>query len=288
MGTRVTVKKSSGERQDFSEEKLIHSLRNSGASEEIIHSIIPEIRKELYEGIPTRTIYKKAYKLLHRRVHSLAARYSLKNAIMELGPTGYPFEKFVGELMKRLGYEVNVGIILPGKCVNHEVDVLAWNERQKIMIECKYHNTAGRICTVQIPLYIQSRFIDLKTVWESEAPESHRTYQGWVVTNTRFSEDAEVYGRCAGLHLVGWDYPRRGSLKDLVQRTGLFPITVITNLNKKQKQHLVDTGVVLCADLCAKPELLDVLSLPHNLHEKVISEARNLCSLREVTIPDDE
>ncbi|GAP44617.1 MULTISPECIES: restriction endonuclease [Lentimicrobium] len=287
MANHITVKKSSGETQEFSEEKLIQSLRNSGASEEIIRSILPEIRKSLYEGISTRVIYRKAFAMLRRRVNALAARYSLKNAIMELGPTGYPFEKFVGELMKKMGYEVLTGQILPGKCVNHEVDVVAWKDNHKILIECKYHNTAGKVSSVQVPLYIQSRFLDVKSVWESQQENAGKTYQGWVVTNTRFSDDAEAYGKCAGLHLIGWNYPRRGSLKELVQQTGNFPITVITGLNKKQKQQLIDKGVVLCSGLCEKPELLNSLSLTAKARNKIIHEVRTLCSLAITTILPD-
>jgi len=89
MTNQVTVKKSSGESQDFSEEKLYHSLKNSGASEKDISEIISEIRKDLYEGITTKSIYRRAFRMLRRKVHATAGRYSLKNAIMELGPTGY-------------------------------------------------------------------------------------------------------------------------------------------------------------------------------------------------------
>ncbi len=287
MANHISVRKSSGETQEFSEEKLWQSLLNSGASEDIIRSILPEIRKSLYEGIPTKTIYRKAFAMLRRRMNALAARYSLKNAIMELGPTGYPFEKFIGELMKRMGYEVMIGQILPGKCVSHEVDVVAWNGKSKNMIECKFHNTAGKVCSVQVPLYIQSRFLDIKAVWESQPENNSRSFQGWVVTNTRFSDDAADFGKCAGLHLVGWDYPRRGSLKELIQQNGLYPVTAITGLNKKQKQLLIENGTVLCADLCKKPGLLDMLPLSQNSKKKILSEVRTLCSLAATTVIPD-
>lgn len=261
MANHISVRKSSGEKQEFSEEKLYNSLRNSGASDEITQSIISEIRKYLFEGIPTRSIYRKAFKLLRNRVRSTASRYSLKQAIMELGPTGYPFEKYIGALMNRLGYETLVGQIVQGKCVTHEVDVIAWKNDHKILIECKYHNLPGKICSVQVPLYIQSRFLDVKAAWE-RLPENRRmNYQGWVVTNTRFSDDASTYGKCAGLNLIGWDYPQRGSLKELVETTRLFPVTAISGLNKKHKQILIDNNFILCSEVAANSKALDLLNL---------------------------
>lgn len=276
MANAVSVKKSSGESQNFSEEKLHDSLRNSGASEEVIYEIVAEIRKDLYEGITTRSIYRRAFRMLRRKTHAIAGRYSLKNAIMELGPTGYPFETYIGELMKRLGYEARTGVFIQGKCVSHEVDVEAWNHEVKLMIECKYHNTPGKVCSVQVPLYIQSRFLDVKATWETLPENSRRSFRGWVVTNTRFSDDAAVYGKCAGLHLVGWDYPRHGSLKELIETTALFPVTAISGLNKKQKQILIDHQIVLCSDLAVNLRVLEILRLPDRLLKNVTSEILEL------------
>ncbi len=276
MTKNISVKKSSGENQEFSEVKLYHSLRNAGASEEITGMIITEIRKDLYEGIPTRAIYRKAFQLLRRRVHSTAGRYSLKNAIMELGPTGYPFETYIGELFRRLGYETQTGQTVQGHCVKHEVDVVAWDNQEKLMIECKYHNTQGKVNSVQIPLYIQSRFLDIKAVWEQLPENRRRNLSGWVITNTRFSDDATAFGTCAGLHLVGWDFPRHGSLKMLIENTRLFPVTAISGLNKKQKQTLIDQHIVLCSDLASDTKILEMLKLPGRLLNNVVAEIHEL------------
>lgn len=276
MTNQVTVRKSSGESQDFSEEKLYHSLKNSGASEKDISEIISEIRKDLYEGITTKSIYRRAFRMLRRKVHATAGRYSLKNAIMELGPTGYPFETYIGELMKRLGYKARTGVIIQGKCVSHEVDVEAWNPAVKLMIECKYHNIPGKVCSVQVPMYIRSRFLDVESVWKTLPENQGKSFQGWVVTNTRFSDDAAAFGKCMGLHLMGWDYPRHGSLKELIETTALFPVTAISGLNQKQKQILIDHQIVLCSDLAANLRMLEILRLPNRLLKNVTAEILEL------------
>jgi len=278
MPDNYLIKKSSGEKQHYSVDKLRKSLRLSGASDEIISNIICEVEKELSSGISTRSIFKKAFRLLRKKQHSIAARYSLKNSIMELGPTGYPFEKFIGEIFKSQGFKVNTGIILQGQCVSHEVDVVAVRKDVAIVVECKYHNTPGKICNVQIPLYIHSRFNDIRTAMYNRPEYGMTDFEGWVVTNTRFSGDAQQYGRCVGLHLVGWDYPRQGSLKDLVENAGLFPITAVIGLNRKQKEHLIERGIVLCKDLYQNPGLLDPLGLNNRITDSIMSEVNELCS----------
>lgn len=278
MPDNYLIKKSSGEKQHYSVDKLRKSLRLSGASDEIISNIIWEVEKELSSGISTRSIFKKAFRLLRKKQHSIAARYSLKNALMELGPTGYPFEKFIGEIFKSQGFKVNTSVIVQGKCVTHEVDVVAVRKDVAIVVECKYHNTPGKICNVQIPLYIHARFNDIRSAMAVRPEYGITDFEGWVVTNTRFSGDAEQFGRCVGLHLVGWDYPRQGSLKDLVENAGLFPITAVIGLNRKQKEYLIERDIVLCRDIYQNPGLLEPLALNSRVTDRIMSELSELCS----------
>ena len=200
--------KSSGEKVKFSFSKLRRSLLKSGADESIVSSIIDEIRDELYLGISTRELHNRAFALLKDYKGAYASRYRLKKAIYELGPSGFPFEKFVAEILKFAGYEVELNKILQGKCVTHEVDLVAIKDAKKHLIECKFHSEEGRNCDVKIPLYINSRFDDIHSFDKKEKED-----QGWLVTNTRFTLDALTYGECVGLKLLSWDYPEEESLK---------------------------------------------------------------------------
>jgi len=156
------ITKSTGETEPFSPEKLQHSLKRAGASEAIIEKIMSQVLPQLYEGMPTKKIYQLAFKILRGSSRPLAARYRLKSGIMDLGPSGYPFEKFVGEVLRNQGFTVEVGVIIPGHCVNHEVDVLAGRGNDIFMVECKFHNHPDATNNVRIPLYIQARFEDIK------------------------------------------------------------------------------------------------------------------------------
>lgn len=279
------ITKANGEKSVFEPNKLFSSLTRSGADETQAHEIVDSIISELYPGISTKQIYKKAFSLLKERSRFLAARYNLKNAIMMLGPSGYPFEKFIGELLKHQGFKVEVAKLVEGKCVKHEVDVIAERDDHHYMIECKYHNQPGTVSDVKIPLYIQSRFQDVAAQWKTLPGHNTKLHEGWVVTNTRFTLDAIQYGSCAGLKLIGWDYPSKGSLKDLIDSLGLYPITTLTSLTLTEKKALLEMDFVLCHDLQKNKDALIQVGIKAARVKTVNEECLNLCERATQSIP---
>jgi hypothetical protein len=249
MHQEVLITKKSGEQEYFNEEKLRNSLKHSGADEKSIEEVITQLLKMLHSGMSTRKVYSKAYSILSKMSFRSAGKYRLKKAIMELGPTGFPFEMYIGAILEHQQFEVATGQIISGQCVQHEVDVVATNNEKVIMVECKFHLDSNRKNDVKIPLYVKSRFDDIRQQWEKEGKIGHRTFEGWLVTNTRFSEDAEKFGYCAGLKLVAWDYPKVGSLRQLVDNSGLHPITSLRSLNQSEKTKLLAQGIILCRQI---------------------------------------
>lgn len=274
----IQVIKGNGEKVLFDSNKLKQALRFSGAGNQDQERIVKEVKSRLYDGISTRQIYKMAFGLLKQESHKIAGRYSLKNAIMEMGPTGYPFEVFVGKIFESMGYQVETGVMIQGSCIQHEVDVVARKPGEMVMIECKFHSDNRTKSSVQVPLYIQSRFLDVRAVWEKEYGADIR-YSGGVVTNTRFSEDAEKYGQCAGLMLVSWDYPMDKGLKYWIDKTGLHPVTSLISLSKKNKQQLLEQEIVLCSQLTENQNILFELGLKPGQIKRIIREAENLTAV---------
>jgi hypothetical protein len=225
----------------------------------------------------TKLIYKRAHKLLSKSSRPIAGRYHLKSGIMELGPSGFPFETYLSEILKHQSYQVQVGKIVEGKCVRHEVDVIAEKDDQHFMIECKYHNSPGMVCDVKIPLYIQGRFKDVEAQWKSMPGHGERFHQGWVVTNTRFTTDAITYGTCVGLKLVSLDFPKEGSLRGMIEKAGLYPLTCLTSLTQQEKKILLEKKVVLCREICHHPQYLDELNIPANRIKVILEEGNQLC-----------
>lgn len=279
------ITKANGKKSVFEPNKLFNSLIRSGADETQAHEIVDSIIPELYQGISTKKIYKKAFSLLKERSRFLAARYNLKNAIMMLGPSGYPFEKFIGELLKHQGFKVEVAKLVEGKCVKHEVDVIAERDDHHYMIECKYHNQPGTVSDVKIPLYIQSRFLDVAAQWKTLPGHNDKLHEGWVVTNTRFTLDAIQYGSCAGLKLIGWDYPLKGSLKDLIDSLGLYPITTLTSITQTEKKALLEMNLVLCHDLRNNIDTLIQIGIKAARIKTIKEECLNLCERAVQKIP---
>ncbi len=278
MSNQVFVEKYSGEKEVFDPQKLRDSLQRAGATKAMRRRVEQALQPFLEDGISTREIYNRAFQLLRKYERNAAARYRLKKAIMELGPSGYPFEHFIGQLLLHLGYEIELGQMVQGQCVKHEVDVVAHNEHQQFMVECKYYNSQGKNCNVRVPLYIHSRFNDIEKRWKSAPGLAKRTFHGWVFTNTKFTKDAMDYGRCVGLRMVSWNYPPNESLKELIEETGLFPVTVLTLLNRKQKRALLEKDVVLCRQLREKSGLLDQLGLTDAKKRKIKEELDTLLS----------
>lgn len=275
--SKVIIQKSSGEKVSFSLEKLRRSLKSSGATKKDVEHILNIVRDELYQGISTREIYNRAYALLKKKKSIYASKYKLKKAIYELGPTGFPFERFIGQVLFHSGYEIEVGVMVNGKCVDHEVDVVAILKGQKLYVECKFHSEEGRNCDVKIPLYIHSRYRDIVNQ-QSTGDDSHT--QGWVVTNTRFTSDAVAYGNCAGLKLWSWDYPKKNGLKERIDQLGLYPITVSTLLTKREKDFLLSRDVVLFQQLLNDRFYLDHLGISDMRKTKIINEIKLLCDAR--------
>lgn len=267
----ITVVKASGEKEPFSEIKVRNSIKRAGIPKGIEEEVLQHVKTKIYENIHTSEIYKHIIEFLETSSQPFnKTRYALKRAIMDLGPTGYPFEDYVAEILKTKGYQTQVRQILEGKCVSHEIDVIAQKDDEKILIEAKFHNSPGTRSDVHVSLYTKARFDDLK--------DRYNFTQGWIVTNTKVTTDGIEYALCNGIKIIGWNYPETGSLRDLVEKAKLYPITALQSLSQSQKQLLLLHGTVLCKNICLNPNIIKVLDLPIDKEEKVVLELEFLCN----------
>jgi hypothetical protein len=144
MDKPIYIIKATGEREIFDPEKLRASLLRANTKAEVADQIIFQIEKGLKENTTTREIYDHAFKLLKKSNEpKVTAKYSLRNAIMDLGPSGFPFEQFVAEIFRAKGFETITDFIAGGECANHEIDIVAWNSQKLIFVEAKFHNEFG-------------------------------------------------------------------------------------------------------------------------------------------------
>jgi hypothetical protein len=203
---------------------------------------------------------------VRRHPKGVAARYSLKRAILDFGPSGFPFEAYVGELFKAEGYAVAIDQIIKGSCVSHEVDVVAQKGGETTYVEAKFHNAAGYKTDLKTVLYVKARMDDIGKG------------RGLVVTNTKFTSSAVEYASCQNLELLGWEHPRGATLQDRIEAAHIYPITALTTLNRRQKTALLVERVVLCNELTGQEKALARAGVPSQKAQHVLTEAVSLCT----------
>lgn len=278
--TNIIITKAGGEQEVFDSNKLRQSLQKAGATqshtEEIIRNIGDSLREEKVVR-STHNIYTNAFKLLKKLENQpVAARYSLRRALADLGPSGFPFEKFVGEIFSAKGYEVKIGREVKGKCATHEVDIIAQNHEKFIVGETKFHNKFRTRPDLKVALYVNSRFHDIQdSLFLGKKPQTK--IEGWLITNTKFTKHAIDYSLCAGMRPVSWGYPEGESLRDMIEESGLHPLTALTTLSRKRKHALLKQGVVLCRSVEKEKDKFLSLGMSDSEFQQVASEAKRLC-----------
>ena len=267
------VTKADGEQEPFSPDKLRASLTRAGASPKAEREIVARITDTLHPNMTTAEIYRQAFdNLRHIEEKPVAARYSIKRAILDLGPSGFPFEQFFAEVLRAHGWVCRVGVALTGRCASHEVDVVAEKNGKRVGVEAKFHNDAGGKTDIKDALYVRARFDDLY-----HSPEStSRTDEYWLVTNTRFTRNAIRYAQCSNLSLIGWDYPRTRNLLTLIEEARVHPITCLTTLSEGEKKRLLDQRIVLCKNV-QTPHLLKEYGVEPSRIPEVLDETKRLC-----------
>jgi hypothetical protein len=273
----MKIIKHSGAIVDFNKSKLKQSLLKSGAAPAIVDDVLQLIEKEVYDGISTKHIYKMAFGLLKKASNSHAAQYNLREAIRLLGPAGFFFEKFIARLFISEHYDTKVDLILQGKCVSHEIDVLIKNNDVISMVECKFHTGRDATTDVKVPMYILSRFNDLKEKKHEIFFRNDTISKCWIVTNNRFTSDAIDFAKCSGLSLLCWDYPESNNLKNKIDNRQLYPITCLTTLTLSEKEKLLILDIILVREIINNRMVLEKIGLSSNRIKNVMKEASDLC-----------
>ncbi|TSC60996.1 MAG: ATP-cone domain-containing protein [Parcubacteria group bacterium Gr01-1014_107] len=274
----VRILKAGGQLEEFKQEKLERSLLKAGAGRTIASEIIGHIERELKEGMSTSQIYKHAFFLLEKKDKPVATRYSLRRAILELGPSGFPFEDFVSEILREKGFTTEVDVTLKGECAKHEIDVVAYNENKLMMVEAKFHNELGIKTDLKTILYVKARFDDIKPLTFNYG--GVRAFnENWIITNTKFTESTIGYGKCKNMIMIGWNYPGKGNLQDMIEDSGLHPLTCLSSLSQRQKGELLRKGIVLCRKLKDNYQELESLGIKKGGVDEVNKEIGLVCGL---------
>lgn len=234
----MKVRKRDGRLEEFREDKIINTAMRAGLDFNSAKIVAERVKNAAYDGISTEEVLKIALTEIDRFSRKASAKYSLKSSLLRLGPAGYRFEKFVAVLLEHHGYRTRLNEFLHGKCVEHEIDVIAEKE-ERYLIECKFHNTPIYTGIKEV-LYSYARFLDIVEV---------REFDGlWIFTNTKFSSEAIKFSECRGIKLTGWRYPDKMGIEYLLESKGLYPVTVL-RISDQEIEELLKRGFAFCNDL---------------------------------------
>ena len=282
MSALPTIVKADGSKEAFDPVRLARSLERSGAQPFSAERIAQDVTSSIIPGTSSKEIYTKAFSLLRREARPVAARYSLRRALLELGPTGHPFEDFISHLYRTEGWQVETRKMIQGKCVTHEVDFYASHKEQNefMAAELKYHNDPGYKTDLKVALYVKSRFDDIFSC--NPSVQTCPLDRGILITNTKFTSEAIAYAVCAGVELLGWGYPVESGLFARMSRAKVYPITTLTGLSRAEKRILIEQGTIAVDEVIRDRKLLDPLHLTSEQVGKLLAEADGLLSLHDI------
>jgi len=237
-----------GEKELFSLKKVFNSARRAGASEKLAKDIALKIQKQSYSGIKTIEIFRKVKQFLRKLDKKSGIRFGLKEAMRKLGPSGFAFEKYVGEIFMAQGFKVSLNQYISGRGARHEIDFLAQKDKLFYLGECKFRIRPGERIDLKIALANYAKFLDIK--------EGHylKKFQGLtikpiLVTNAKFSSQAVRYSKTVGIELLGWNYPKDKGLEKIIESQKLYPITILPSFTSYLMEIFASQKMMLAQDV---------------------------------------
>lgn len=270
------IVKADGSKETFDPQRLIRSLERAGAGTHTAERIARTISESVISGATSKEVYSKAFTLLRKEARPMAARYALRRALLELGPTGHPFEDFISHLFAAEGWHIETRKMIRGKCVTHETDLYATHPESNefLAAELKYHNDPAYKTDLKVALYVKSRFDDIFAC--DPVVRACPIDRGLLVTNTKFTSEAIAYALCSGVELLGWNFPEEASLYLRMERSKVFPVSALTALSLAEKRLLIEGGTIAVDQILKERTRLDPLHLSPEQVGQLLAEADGL------------
>jgi len=243
---------SRGEQEPFSLRKVERSARRVGANLKLARQIAQEIERKIYNGIPTFEIFNEVKGLLGQAQPIFGLKFNLKQAMRDLGPDGFGFEKYAGAIFREAGYAVKLNQLISGKCLkDYEIDFTAEKNGILKIGECKYHSQRSDLMVDQeVALANHARFEDILRGKSALSKISQgKKISSILLTNTKFSLRAIQYSECSGVELWGWKYPANRGLEVFIDQNKLYPITILPSFQKQWVDIFNQRNIILAADV---------------------------------------
>ncbi len=239
----IEVIKRSGKLELFQLDKLCKSLKEINIQEDLAKQVCEIVSASIKHKISTEEIFKITRDYLHQIDPEVAAIYALERGLSALGPSGFVFEQYVAAIFQEMDYQVDTNVYLEGEGVSHEIDVMAQKGNIVFIVEAKYRNDFKIRTHINQVMYADARLQDIRR--QAKKRGDQREYYMWVITNTRFTDNAIHYVAFRDLQLMGWNYPPFLNLMKIVYEKKLYPVTILPSIDKKTLEKMSRKELIL-------------------------------------------
>lgn len=272
----VHVRKADGTLQPFDRNKVLRTCQRLKLSQLESEEVLAEVEQKLFEGISTKKILDMVFEHGQKHKSHLGYMVDLREALglMRSKPD---FEKFVALILEHDGYKTFTNKILQGKCIDHEIDVIAIKGNEIIYIEVKHHDQFHTFTGLGTFLEINSTFEDLMQGYLAHTQQYNVT-KPLLVVNTRISEHARKYSACRNIGYLGWKSPEHVGIEKHIEDKILYPITVIKGLDKSTQAILGDRGILTLKQLIdeSRRNFKDVSGISHGVLKDLVWKAEQI------------
>ncbi len=269
------IKSSTGKWEKFNSERYRLSLLRTTAPDALIENLIKSI-EEAPEIRSSQDIYDYTYLYLKISDRSLAARYSLKQALYQLGFHPSAFLQFIGKMFMEQDYTVRMEHTLKGQCVDHDTHIIIERDELRYLIQCVYKKEPGHYMDISSVLSIKALFDDLSEYWKQSQKPALVCNKALLITNAHITPKALSFAACNDIELLGWHYPENADLSSMIHTQGLYPISCLTGLTKTQKIILIQMNFLLCRELLGRRNLLRKIQVPGKYRKSILDECKIL------------
>jgi ATP cone domain/Restriction endonuclease len=269
------VTKADGTKQMFDEEKIVKTCQRMGANRDVAIQVTREVENNLYEGITTQKILQLIFTQMRKHKPAVKHLFDLKYGISLMEPKP-EFEAFVRVVLAHSGFQVKSNMILKGLCGEHEVDAIATKDGLTYFVEAKHHLSYHALTGLDESRIARAIIEDLTDNY-AQNETGIKIDRAMIVTNTRYSDHAVIYGSCRGILQVGWASPEGFGLRDIVEKHKLYPLSCLRGVSTETRLRFVEEGIVLIKQLLEQDSsyLERKIGLPQQTILSLIEKARH-------------
>lgn len=235
------VQKADGSLQQFDAAKVMKTCLRLGASRRSAEKITLEIEEQIQDGTRTQDILQMIYSKLQLHKPAIPHLTDLRKALSLISPRA--FEVYIQQLLREHGYRVTPNQIVQGKCITHEVDAIASKEDQVYLVEIKHHVNYHSPTGLDESRIARAVFEDITEGYQ-EGVNSLQINRAMIVTNTKFSDHSLQYSQCRGIDQIGWSFPIKKGLQDLIEEKHFHPLTCLKGLDEGLYSALTSNDII--------------------------------------------